>query len=103
MKRPQISLRAFLVGALVVTLVVAGVVSYYASGSPDGLEHVAETVGFSDSAEDPANADSPLADYGTSGVENARLSGGIAGVLGVLVVGLLMLGVARLLGRRSRD
>ncbi|GAB3114485.1 hypothetical protein GCM10027055_20590 [Janibacter alkaliphilus] len=103
MSRPTMSLRTFLVGALVVTLAVAGVVSFYASGHPDGLEHVAESLGFADSAQDGANSESPLADYGTSGVENERLSGGIAGVVGVLVVGLLVLGVARVLGRRGRD
>ena len=50
---------------------MAGVASYYASSHPDGLEHVAEQTGFLDSAEDSATADSPLADYQTSGVDDA--------------------------------
>lgn len=99
----RISTRTFLLAGLVLTLLVAGVLSYYASAHPDGLEHVAETLGFADQAGDHGTADSPFADYGTSGVDDARLGGGLAGVVGVLVVGLLMLGVAMLLRRRSRD
>ncbi|MGW4157829.1 PDGLE domain-containing protein, partial [Micromonospora chersina] len=34
-------------------------------------------------AEDHAAADSPLADYGVKDVTDARLSGGLAGVIGV--------------------
>ena len=66
-----------------VSLALAGGVSYYASSHPDGLEKVAGDVGFLDSAEDSAAKDSPLAEYGVAGVENERLSGGLAGVIGV--------------------
>jgi len=71
---------------LLLALLVAGVGSYYASRHPDGLEYVAEQTGFLDSAEESATADGPLADYQTRGVDNPRLSGGIAGVIGTLVV-----------------
>ena len=94
------STRRFFVIALVVSLLVAGVASYYASAHPDGLEYVAEQTGFLDSAEDSAAADSPLADYATSGVDDARLSGGIAGVIGVLV--MLMLSTALFWALRRR-
>ena len=77
------SRRFFIVG-LLVTLLVAGVGSYYASAHPDGLEYVAEQTGFIDAAEDSATVDSPLADYQTSGVDDTRLSGGLAGVIGPL-------------------
>jgi hypothetical protein len=66
-----------------VSLALAGGVSYYASSHPDGLEKVAGDVGFLDSAEDSAAKDSPLAEYGVAGVDNERLSGGLAGVIGV--------------------
>lgn len=102
MSRRPISTPIFLLVALAVTLIVAGVLSFYASGHPDGLEHVAETLGFAGTAGDHAAADSPLADYGTKGVEDPRLSGGIAGVAGVLLVGLVMLALARLLRRRDQ-
>lgn len=97
----RVSRRALWVGALVVTLLIAGVASYYASSHPDGLEYVAEETGFIDTAEDSASADSPLADYGTEGVDDARLSGGIAGVVGVLIV--LGLGTALFWGLRRRE
>lgn len=78
--------RIVAVAALIVTLLVAGVVSYYASGSPDGLEKVSVEQGFDGTARDSAAADSPMADYSTLGVADERLSGGLAGVVGVLVV-----------------
>ena len=45
--------------------------------------------------------DGPLADYQTDGVDDERLSGGLAGVLGVLLVLVLMGGLAWLLRRRG--
>lgn len=93
--------RRFFVVALVVSLLVAGVASYYASAHPDGLEYVAEQTGFIDAAEDSATADSPLADYQTSGVDDARLSGGLAGVIGVVVMLLLSTGLFWVIRRRD--
>ncbi len=93
--------RTFLLVGVVVTLLVAGVASYYASGHPDGLEHVAEETGFLDSADDSPTADSPLADYETSGVDDGRLSGGLAGVVGVALVLVLAGGLAWAVRRRG--
>lgn len=93
--------RRFFVAGMVVSLLVAGVGSYYASAHPDGLEHVAQQTGFLDSAEEPKTADSPFADYSTKGVDDDRLGGGIAGVAGVLVVLLLMSGIAFAVRRRG--
>lgn len=93
--------RRFFAVALVASLLVAGVASYYASSHPDGLEHVAEQTGFLDSAEDSATADSPLADYRTSGIDDARISGGVAGVIGVLVMLVLSTGLFWLIRRRE--
>jgi cobalt/nickel transport protein len=94
------SRRTFFAGALVVALLLAGFGSFYASAHPDGLEHVAEQTGFLDSADEPKTGDSPLADYRTKGVDDDRLSGGIAGVAGVGVVLLVMSGLAYGLRRR---
>ncbi len=41
---------------IVVSLFIAGFVSFYASSSPDGLEKVAEDQGFIETAQDSANA-----------------------------------------------
>lgn len=88
------------VGIAVVALLLAGVVSYYASANPDGLEYVAGKTGFLDSASEHGAADGPLADYGTQGVDNARLSGGLAGVIGTVVVLVLAGGLVLAIRRR---
>lgn len=95
--------KTFLILGLVVALLLAGGASYYASSNPDGLEYVAEKTGFLDTAEDPKTANSPFADYATTGVESDRLSGGVAGVVGSLVVLLLAGGLAFAVRRRGRD
>ena len=93
--------RTFAVLALVATLLVAGVASYYASSHPDGLEYVAEKVGFADTAEDSPTAGSPLSDYEVKGVEDDALAGGLAGVIGALVVLLLAGGLAYAVRRKG--
>jgi len=93
---------------LVVALIAAGVLSGFAADDPDGLERVAIDEGFNETAEDHALADSPLADYAVEGVEDERLSTGLAGVIGVaitlVVAGGLFSGI-RLYGksRRAKD
>ncbi|MFE3635211.1 energy-coupling factor ABC transporter permease [Streptomyces cellostaticus] len=77
------SRRALWLTGLVTSLVLAGFVSFYASADPDGLEKVAHDQGIDEKAEKHASADSPLAEYGVRDVTNARLSGGLAGVIGV--------------------
>lgn len=94
--------RTFFAIGVLLTLLLAGVASYYASSHPDGLEYVAGQTGFGDSAEDSATADSPLADYQTEGVEDERLSGALAGLAGVGLVALLGGALFWTLGRRSR-
>lgn len=86
----KIRTRTLLIAGAVVALVLAGIVSFYASADPDGLEKVAGDKGMDTKVEDHALADGPLADYSVEGVDNERMSGGLAGVLGVagtLVVG----------------
>ncbi|ATW48955.1 energy-coupling factor ABC transporter permease [Streptomyces peucetius] len=75
--------RRLWLGGLVTSLVLAGFVSFYASASPDGLEKVASDKGFDKSVEEHAAAGSPLADYGVEDIDDTRLSGGLAGVIGV--------------------
>ena len=77
------STRKVILAGLGVSLLLAGVVSFYASADPDGLEKVAADKGFDAKVEDHAAADSPLADYGVEGLSDARLAGGLAGVIGV--------------------
>ena len=94
----------FLVAGLLLALVLAGVVSGFASSSPDGLEKVAQDKGFAETAEDSALAGSPVADYAVDGVEDERLSTGLAGVIGVGVSFAFGLGLFALVRRgRSGD
>lgn len=95
-----ISTRALLLTGLAVALVLAGVASFYASGHPDGLTFVAERLGFIQTQQHPSSS-SPLAGYATKGISDARLSGGVAGVVGVLVVGLLGGGLFAVLRHRE--
>lgn len=88
---------AFILGGLLVALLLAGVVSNFASSSPDGLESVAhrgctvdEAGEITDGtciaqAEKQHEVGGPLADYGISGIDNPYLSTGLAGVAGVLL------------------
>ncbi|MEW2315599.1 energy-coupling factor ABC transporter permease [Streptomyces bauhiniae] len=77
------SRRTVWITGLVTSLVLAGFVSFYASANPDGLEKVAHDKGIDKKTEPHHSSDSPLADYGVKDVTNARLSGGLAGVIGV--------------------
>src|SRR5215203_5348999 len=97
----------FLAVFLLVSLLVAGVASYYASSHPDGLEYVAGKAGFIDRADDSPAARGPLAGYSTEGVDDDRVSGGIAGIAGSALVLVLAGGLFWVLRRRdaapSRD
>ncbi|MGW4461339.1 PDGLE domain-containing protein [Micromonospora sp. NPDC004704] len=105
---------AFLVGGLLVALLLAGVVSNFASSHPDGLDSSLRE-GCTFDADDnitggscPAQqtkdhelADSPLADYGVQGVRNSYLSTGLSGVAGVLITFALGGGLFWLTRRRG--
>ena len=100
------STRSVLVAGLLLAFLLAGFVSGYASGSPDGLEKVAQEEGFLQSAQDSSFASSPLADYALSGIEDERLAGGLAGVLGValtILVGTLLFWAVSRAARRRRS
>lgn len=105
----------FLAGGLLVALLLAGVVSSFASSSPDGLDAAARqgcTFDADDNItggtcmvqqeQDHQMKDSPLADYGIRGIDNEYLSTGLSGVLGVLVTFGVGAGVFWLVRRRGR-
>jgi hypothetical protein len=92
----------FIVAGLIVAVVLAGVVSGFASSAPDGLNKVAEDEGFIDQEQEHDLSGSPVAGYEVSGVDNDRLSTGLAGVIGVGVTFLLGWGLFVLVRRRPR-
>jgi len=91
--------KKFLAAGFLVSIFLAGVVSFYASSDPDGLEKVAGDIGFIETAKDHTYADGALADYGVKGIENERASVGVAGVIGVIgtavVAGVMFRFIAR--------
>jgi hypothetical protein len=91
--------RYFLIGGIAVCLVLAGLVSPFASPHPDGLEHVAAGTGIA-AAEQPAWTASPIPDYAVPGIEHEALATGLAGILGTLIVLAAGWAVARLVRRR---
>ena len=92
----------FLRAGLLVSLAIAGVLSYYASSQPDGLEKVAEDKGFLDTAKDSVNAGTPLADYGITGLENERLSVGLSGIIGVIVTLIVAFAIFKTLAKKGK-
>ncbi|WP_434590744.1 energy-coupling factor ABC transporter permease [Streptomyces sp. A5-4] len=88
---------------LVSALVIAGVVSFYASASPDGLEKVAADQGIDKKVGEHATANSPLADYGIKDIANPRISGGLAGVIGVGATVVAGTGIFWAVRRRRED
>lgn len=93
----------FYISALFVTLLLAGGVSYYASSHPDGLVKVAGDIGFLDQAKPNANSNSALNGYGVQGIDNARLSKGAAGVIGVAATGAVSFGLFLILRRKKAN
>jgi cobalt/nickel transport system permease protein len=87
------------VGAGLALAVIIAVFSFAASGSPDGLERVAEDQAFLDTALDPVYNIFP--DYTLPFIGNETLSGILAVIIGTLVVfGILYL-FGRVLRRRT--
>ncbi|OSC71795.1 energy-coupling factor ABC transporter permease [Streptomyces sp. WA6-1-16] len=97
------STRGFWITGLVSAFLLAGVVSFYASANPDGLERVAADQGIDEKVEEHGAADSPLADYGVGDIANARLSGGLAGVIGVSATVVVGTGVFWVIRRRREE
>ena len=96
------SLKNFYLSFFLISLFLAGVVSFYASSNPDGLEKVAAEIGFIDTAKDSAVANSPLSDYGIVGLTNERLSVGVSGAIGVIVTSILAFYLFKYLAKSKR-
>ena len=100
-RRVRLGFGAFIAGGLIVALGLAFFVSPSASGDPDGLNKVANDQGFADTETDHALGDAPTAGYEVRGVDDDRLSTGLAGVIGVAVT-FSVAGGMMLIVRRAR-
>ena len=85
------------IGLLIALVVV--LFSPFASGSPDGLEWVAESKNFLDKGENPLYEILP--DYTIPFVENEALTTVLAGMVGVLVVFVIAFGVGAIRRRTT--
>ena len=100
------NLRLFIAGGLLVAIGLAMLVSGFASGSPDGLNKVAEDHGFAANAKEHLFENGPLAGYAVKGVNGDRLSTGISGLIGVLVsfgIGLALFALLRAVRSGGHD
>ncbi|NJK69471.1 MAG: cobalt transporter [Richelia sp. CSU_2_1] len=70
------------VAPVVGVLLIAGVLSLFASSWPDGLDSVAEKYGFKDKEATIVENPTPLADYSVKGLEEQPIGTSIAGLLG---------------------
>jgi len=86
-------------GGLAIALVLA-LFSPLASPHPDGLERVAEDLGFIERAQEPLYQVIP--DYVFPGISNEALATIAAGIVGTLIVYGIAVGLAALLRRRER-
>ena len=93
--------RKFILVGLLISVLLAGGASFYANSNPDGLEKVAQDIGFSDTAKDNTNSNNTLAGYGVKGIKNERLSVGVAGLIGVVSTGAISGGLFLLLRRKK--
>ena len=89
--------------ALLIALILAVVLSPFASSRPDGLERVAEDKGFLHRGEGEPLIPSPIPDYAVPGIANESLATSLAGLLGTLVVFGLTYGVAVVIRKRSHS
>lgn len=89
----QAEFRGWVVPVVSIVL-VAGVLSLVASAWPDGLERVAEDLGFIQLGEEVrVNVPTPLADYGIEGLGIIGTS--IAGLVGAAVCFIVAFGIAK--------
>lgn len=90
--------RRLILGGLVIAIVIAAASAFIASGSPDGLERVAQDHGFLDRAQDAPYR--VLPDYTVPGLGDGPISTIVAGAVGVVLVAGIALGAGSVLRRR---
>lgn len=87
---------------LVVALGLAMFASPFASAWPDGLEKVAETLGFAERAVSLNEASAPMPDYAMPGVKSPAAATALAGAAGTLVAFAACYAMARILAPRPQ-
>jgi cobalt/nickel transport system permease protein len=86
-----------LVFGLLVSFGLALFVAPFACSWPDGLDKVAQTLGFEHRAARAPLIPSPIANYQLPGISSAAVATSLAGVIGIIVVFILAFLLARVL------
>lgn len=84
----------------IATLLAGGIVSYFASSRPDGLERVAEDHGFLEKAKTPSWT-AWIANYEVPGIGAPILKVGLAGLIGAALLFALLYALTGSLSRRG--
>lgn len=93
-----------IISGMVLALGIALFLSPWASSLPDGLERVAEDLGFIKKAGGPGATiwgKSPIPDYKIPGIPNEPVATGLAGLAGTVAIAAAGWGLARLLRKRG--
>lgn len=77
------------------------VASFIASQHPDGLERVAERLGFLGASEGKEALTSPMPDYEIPAIKNDYLSGPLAAVIGTAITFIVAFLAGRLIKRKK--
>ncbi|MBW3602704.1 MAG: energy-coupling factor ABC transporter permease [Actinobacteria bacterium] len=104
-RRPAVGMRGFVIGAVLVALTFAAVLSQFAAPGPDGLARVASETGFAGSGQPHALSDAILSGYATAGITNEAVSLAVAGTVGVIITLAVGYGLFAAVGdhRRGRE
>lgn len=95
----HVSVRSLALGLAALALCAAGL-SFLASSSPDGLEFIYFEQGVGTAFEEVSLVSSPIPDYAIPGITNDALAGVLAGIVGVIVTGVLLYALFAQVGRR---
>jgi cobalt/nickel transport protein len=87
---------------LFAALLLAILISPFASSFPDGLERVAQEKGFIEKGEVKPVMVSPVPDYAWPGIKSKKIATSAAGVMGTLLVFGAAYGFAALLKRKGK-
>lgn len=92
--------KLWLAAGLLILIAGTSLLGIFASESPDGLEKVAEEMGFAAHETDhpPVNGIAP--DYSVPGISNDKLSGGLAGLGGIVLTFGITWGVGAYAARK---
>jgi cobalt/nickel transport protein len=85
-----------------IAIALAIFISPLASSFPDGLEKVAEKLGFIEKGEGEPLLNSPVPDYLFPRIKNEKMATAVAGVGGTIIVFGLTYGLAKLIKRTGQ-